>query len=88
LSVAKFTYSFDNGELPTDFDNYFSDIASVHTSLQKYHLPRMQTSLGQLSLKYIGPKMWYDIPEKLKSLSPYSFRKSNKSALLSCQNYC
>jgi len=51
LSVAKFTYSFDNGELPTDFDNYFSDIASVHTSLQKYHLPRMQTSLGQLSLK-------------------------------------
>jgi len=26
----------------------------------------MKTSLGQLSLKYIGPKIWSNIPEKLK----------------------
>ena len=24
----------------------------------------MKTSLGQLSLEYIGPKIWSDIPEK------------------------
>jgi len=30
----------------------------------------MKTFLGQLSLKYIGPKIWSDIPENLKSLSP------------------
>jgi len=30
LSVAKFMYSFDNGELPKYFDNFFSDIASVY----------------------------------------------------------
>ena len=30
LSVAKFMYSFASGELHDHFDNYFSDIASVH----------------------------------------------------------
>jgi len=59
---VKFMYSLNAGELPKYFDNYFSDIASVHNYqkrfafLQKYHLPRIKTSLGQLSLKYIaGP---------------------------------
>jgi len=86
LSVAKFMYSFYNGELPNHFDNYFAEIASVHkyqkrrASLQNYYLPRMKTSLGQLSLKYIGPKNWSNIPENLKSSSPYSFGKKYKKS--------
>jgi len=86
LSVAKFMYSFYNGGLPNHFDNYFAEIASVHkyqtrlASLQKYYLPRMKTSLGQLSRKYIGPKIWSNIPEKLKSSSPYSFGKKYKKS--------
>jgi len=84
LSVAKFMYSFYNGGLPNHFDNYFAEIASVQkyqtrlASLQQYYWPRMKTSLGQLSLKYIGPKIWSNIPEKLKSSSPYSFGKKYK----------
>jgi len=41
-------HSFDNGELANHFDNYVSEIASVHkyqtrlASLQKYHLPKMK----------------------------------------------
>jgi len=52
LSVAKFMYSFYNGALPNPLDNYFAEIASVHNSqtgvasMQKYYLPRMETSLG------------------------------------------
>jgi len=86
LSIAKFMYSFYNGGLPHQFDNYFAEIALVHKyqtrlgSLQKYYLPRMKTSLGQLSLKYIGPKLWSDIPDKLKSSSPYSFGKKYKKS--------
>jgi len=74
-------YSFYKGGLPNHFDNYFAEIASVHkyqtrfAYLQKYYLPRMKTSLGQLSLKYVGPKIWCNIPENLKSSSPYSFGK-------------
>ena len=81
LSVAKFMYSFYNGGLSNHFDNYFTEIASVHkyqTRLQKYYLLRMKTSLGQLSLKYISPKIWSNVPEKLKSSSPYSFDKKYK----------
>jgi len=94
LSVAKFMYSFHNGGLPNHFDNYFAEIASVHkyqtrpASLQKYYLPRMKTSLGQLSLKFIGPKIWSNIPENLKSSSPYTFGKKYKKVLLSCQTSC
>ena len=94
LLAAKFMYSFHNGGLPNHFDNYFAEIASVHkyqtrlASLQKYYLPRMKTSLGQLSLKYIGPKIWSNIPENLKSSSPYSFGKKYKKVLLSCQILC
>ena len=79
-------YSFYNGELPNHFDNYFAEIASVHkyqkrrAYLQNYYLPRMKTSLGQLSLKYIGPKNWSNIPENLKSSSPYSFGKKYKKS--------
>jgi len=94
LSVAKFMYSVYNGGLLHHFDNYFAEIASVHkyqtrlASLQKYYLPRLKTSLGQLSLKYIGPKIWSNFPEKLKSSSPYSFGKKYKKVLLSCQTSC
>ena len=67
LSVAKLMYSFYNGGLSNHFDNYFTEISTVHNnqtrhaSWQKYYLPRMKTSLGQLSLKCIGPKTWSDI---------------------------
>jgi len=37
--------------------------------------------MGQLSLKYIGPKLWSDISENLKSLSPYSFGKQYENVL-------
>ena len=60
LSVAKFMHSFYSGGLPNHFDNYFAEIASVHkyqtrlASLQKYYLPRMKTSLGQLLVRKFG----------------------------------
>jgi len=48
----------------------------------------MKTSLGQLSLKYIGPKILSNIPENLKSYSPYSLGKKYKKVVLSCQTSC
>ena len=49
---------------------------------------RKETSLVQLSSKYIGPKIWSDISENFKSLSPQLFEKQYKEVLLSCQNSC
>jgi len=86
LSVAKFMYSFYNGGLPNNFENYFPEIASFHkyqtrlASLQKYYLPRMKTSLGQLSLNHIGPKIWSNVPEKLNRLRFIYLAKSMKKS--------
>jgi len=46
---------------------------------------RALKTLRNTALKYIGPKIWSNIPEKLKSSSPYSFGKKYKKVLLSCQ---
>jgi len=87
-------YTFHIYGLPNYVDNYFTEIASARkyqtrlAALQKYYLPRLKTSLGQLSLKYIGPKIRYNIPENLKFFSPYSFAKQYKNVLLSWQNSC
>jgi len=88
-------YSFYNDGILNHFEKYYTKIASVHRyqtrlgSLQKYHLPKVKTSLGQLCSKYTGPKIWSDIPENLKpSPSPYSSGKQYTNAPLSCQNFC
>ena len=47
-----------------------------------------ENNSGSVSLKYIGPKIWSNIPEKLKSSSPYSSGKKYKKVLLSCQTSC
>jgi len=86
LSVVKFMYSFHNGGLPNPLDNYFAEIASVHNSqtglasLQKHYLPRMKTYLGQLSLSILVRNFGLNIPEILKSSSPYSFENNIKTS--------
>jgi len=79
--------------LPNHFDNYVTEIASVHeyqtrlAALQKYYLLKRQRYLGQLPLKYWSQNLvqyfW-----KSEPFSPYSFAKQYKNVLLSCQNTC
>jgi len=94
LSVAKIMYFFCRGGLLTHIDDYIAEIVSVpkyeirRACLQTYCLPRMKTSLGQVSIKYNGPNIWSNIPENLKSYSPDSFGKEYKNILHWCQNFC
>ena len=88
-SVGKFMHAYDNNLLPNTFDNYFTKIPLLHkhdtrqTTKQKFHLPRMNTSLGQRSLTFLGPKVWSEVPEHLKTMSAYGFKKQYKRFLLS-----
>jgi len=57
-------YTFDNGELPKNFDQYFSDIASVHHKYQNTGLVTWKLSFtlnenvsGQFSLKVLYPNI-------------------------------
>jgi len=44
-----------------------------------------ETPLGQSPSKYIGPKIWPDIRDNLKSFPPYSFGKQFKNVRQSCK---
>ena len=77
ISVAKFTYTINNCELPEHFDNHIFGIVSVHNYYSKdcffakntIHLgPGMKISLGYLSLMCIGSKLLSEISEYSKSL--------------------
>ena len=66
----------------------FDEISSSYT----WHLVSLwtnsncpETSVGQPPSKYIGPKIWPDIRDNLKSLPPYSFGKQCKNVRQSCK---
>jgi len=86
LSVAKFICSFYNGGLPNQIDNYFAEIRSAHkyqtrlASLQKYYLPRMKTSLGQLSLKNIVRKFGLTFQKNLNRVRLIRLAKNIKNS--------
>ena len=70
------------------WDRISPQISNKTCFFAKVLFTQNETSLGQLSLKYIGPKIWSNIPEYLKSSSPFSFGKQYKNVLLSYQNSC
>jgi len=76
LSVAKFMYSSDRfGELPKYWDNYFSYFTSVHKYqktlmlLQKMLFTQDENVFRPAFLKYIGPKIWFEILENFMFLT-------------------
>ena len=62
FSVSKFMHSCHNKLLPNHFDEYFIPLSSIHyhstrlATSKNLFLPRVNSSSGKCSLKYIGPK--------------------------------
>jgi len=68
MSAGKFMHSYENNQLPSHFNQYFKSMQTVHkyptrltTSINSF-LPRVNSSQRQCSLKFIGPKVWSEIP--------------------------
>jgi len=63
MSAGKCMHSYENNQLPSHFNQYFKSILTVHkypTRLacsKNFFLPRVNSSQGQCSLKFIGPKV-------------------------------
>ena len=51
-----------------------------HSVKNNYILPQTKTNFGKQLLQYIGPRLWKEVPSKLKTLP----LKSSKKHLLSC----
>jgi len=68
-------YMFTHNKQPNRFNNYFnySSIASKYCTGQSidghFFLPRFTTIRTQRSIKFVGSKLWNEIPLEIKNLS-------------------
>jgi len=81
-----FNYKSKNLTLP--LSNIFLTSSDIHhyntrsTTHGNYYIPRFNSTRTLKSLKFQGVKIWNDIPQHLKSLSFFNFKKQYKSHLL------
>jgi len=91
-SVGKFMHSYHNKLLPNHFDEYFVPLSSIHchstrlATSKNLFLPRVNSSSGKCSLKFIGPKVWSSIPDDIKFSTTFIFKWKLKKHLLCEQN--
>lgn len=86
--VAKFMYRSQNSTLPASFDEYFQNINHGHntrsSSNHNLSTPRPRTELGKISLKYVGTKIWNDLPPNIRNAKSMDiFKDQIKSHLIS-----
>ena len=73
LYVSLFMYKFHRSQLPTCFDNYFEQNSIHHEhntrSAGLYRLPLFSTKNCQQSILFKGPKIWSNIPDRIRQSS-------------------
>ena len=71
FEVGKFMYKSFSLALPPSFGEYFMNIGHQHYTRAKanaeFILPRPRTDLGKQSIKYMGVKIWNEIPTNIRS---------------------
>ena len=66
--TAQLMYQYVHKMLPTHFSSYFTDVSNGYTHstrnylLKAISIPRYSTTRAQKSIKYIGAKIWNEIP--------------------------
>ena len=81
-------YQFSHNQLRSRYSNYFTYSSDSHSystrnsSKNNLHLPRFSSARTQKSLKYIGVKLWNNIPYRIKQLSFSKLKIAWKSLLL------
>ena len=81
-------HQFTRNKQPSRFRDYFSHPSDIHThstrpsSTKNISLPRFSSAKTQRSIKYIGAKIWNNIPLDLKQLPHNKFEFSYQQLLL------
>ena len=88
ILLFSFMHSYHNKLLPNHFDEYFIPLSSIHyhstrlATSKNLFLPRVNSSSGKCSLKFIGPKVWSSIPDDIKLSTSFTFKWKLKKHLL------
>ena len=73
LEVLKLMCKFKTNSLPKCFSDFFEIPSNVYSystryaSGDNYSLTRFKNTISQRSIRYVGPKLWNEIPYELKN---------------------
>ena len=71
LSICTFIFDLIKGNLPHDIVEYCQNIQHSYTTRSKkdglLYLPKCKTSYGQLSVSFMGAKLWNSLPKKIRN---------------------
>jgi len=87
FEIAKLIFSYRNSNLPQTFDLYFKYINeispySTRKLEKKFYLPIYKTTQAQKSIKFIGVKIWNEIPNQTRALTFKKFNVEYKMYLM------
>ena len=88
FEISKIMYQHKHKMIPDHFTDYFCNTTKNHSHYTRHsskdtvYLARYTSSRTQKSIKYVGAKVWNDIPLDIKRSSYVSFKKSYKKLLL------
>jgi hypothetical protein len=90
FEILNFMQKYDSNQLPTAFSNLLVNkhhsIARRTRSNSKFLIPFFSKSLTQQSIRYIGPKLWSELPPYLRNLTTSKFIKKLKPFILNYKN--
>ena len=81
LYTSLFVYKQQNWLLPVTFNEFYvrnsSKVQRCTRQSNDIYINKYKTAQGQKTIKYIGGKLWNEIPEAIKLLPCLSLFKSN-----------
>ena len=89
LKLAKFIYQLSFNKLPKNIESAFPKIENIlnhntrHTQNTNFFLSRVSKNAAKNQLSFEEIKLWQSIPNGIKTLSWFSFKKTYKQSLLS-----
>ena len=82
LQRAMFMFDYHRNLTPSAFTNFFVPVSKVHnyntrlSSRASYYIPAVRTNYGKFKIRFLGPKVWNNLDESLKSLSFRIFKRT------------
>ena len=72
LSICTFIFDLSKGNLPHDLVEYCQNIQHSYSTRGKkeglLYLPKCKTLYGQLSISYMGAKLWNTLPKNIRKV--------------------
>ena len=89
LELGKFMHQFYNNKLPKSFAGFFLEVCKSHqrntraANTLKYVVNKCNKKAGELSVKYLGAKVWNNLQNNIQTANKSNFKTLLKNYLFS-----